>query len=1173
MELNKMGYFNSKEKPRQTSDKYILRCLAFVSGKSQVDLQSIQDFKSALDYDQNDGADYEKLCDYLVEIFQNIAKVGSFGETTVVQGMADSARETAVRKSAQTKKFNKLTIWRQKYNGAGAVTSFATDALRLAAFLADVTDENPTQDTIVYLKESLDKPSAGRDKSFTALLKEIKNAEGFKLPGRIGHSTHAIVDDNSFIQLVANGHIPIQRTFIDDHNIEPVQAIRAFLCAKCVYMAYLYAEYRKAQKKTIKLFEREKKQLKSKRRSYKSANLNVELGPTPLMQILISKKAMLSRVLNEIEESYKKTIDSDRTTLSTPYLLWKQIKMKPSSPSSVKDENKNKIKVSFSVEKELYEVKTGLTQATSDFTNLTTNYQELVLSQKGTITGLHFTDDQLNKTKYELCIGAKNMIDAGVEPQVRYKFYRMATSFAIAPFTMFKTMAMNIALMGPPGTGKSTLAKKIGAFAHAVGWLTSDETMEPLPSELISDVRGETATNTRSYLNASLGRMLFIDEAYALTPKGDPSGKEFADELTEFLTNHKGMLMVMVAGYVDEMTNDFFSANIGLPRRFPTRIILGKKTARACFNAFMLQLTNKMGKDNIGALNILSIKQSQVPFFLSQAAIWIPIFHILLGERFKDNMERDDDDVNLLNYYYADIELIAEIYIRYLMSEGLFGVSDGINKGTYNYQETFSNENVVKNVLNDWLNCKGSENTRVEGIRIPISYVDFSEGPLTNIDRLDVFKDYYDSKGAEKAKEAFKEAQSLLEERICLWPLEMGGTGPSYRGLQLGSEVAISFEAVDPDGGEKASNASYKWLNTAKEICGALGGQNVNASALHDYHKHTLEIERIEKKHKEEQERLRKEIEEAVRNSGIPFNKSLNDEQNIDALKDILDKIRTVKNIESTKEEKLRKEVDTLKARNKELKKMSELPLPYNSHSSVVNIYTTEIKKAKEEQKAAVQAANEAKAETITANDQLEQVNKELADKLIKVKSLKEFNDKLEKMKQKHAFEKANYTQHIRRAGQSRKLQMAREIFDDLDANQDDKVTFDEILDKIFKSPHEAKKMINKLNFDGKTKKLMSKEIDAIKEEEEKKRREKIALVLIKKNIKDDPNKGKTLKEKFNAIDVDENDQNIEWKEVEHYMGKKPIVKNRTLEIEKSQMFNPQLQKKPNLQKKHTLKF
>ena len=1159
MELNKMGYFNSKEKPRQTSDKYILRCLAFVSNKLQVDLPTATAFKSAL-YDPKDGAEYEMLCDYLVEIFLNIAKVGHFGR--VVQDPSHVRQREA---DAQANKLALLKSWRQKYNGAGP--SFATPALGLAEFLKDVTDENSTQDTIVYLKESLDKRSAGRDKSFTALLKEIKNAEGLLLPGHIGHSTHAIVDDNSFIQLVANGHIPIQRTFIDKHNYEPVQAIRAFLCAKCVYMAYLYAEYRKAQKKTIKLFEREKKQLKSKRRSYKSANLNVELGPTPLMQILISKKAMLSRVLNEIEESYKKTIDSDRTTLSTPYLLWKQIKMKPSS-SLVKDENK--IKVSFSVEKELYEVKTGLTQATSDFTNLTTNYQELVLSQKGIITGLHFTDDQLNKTKYELCIGAKNMIDAGVEPQVRYKFYRMATSFAIAPFTMFKTMAMNIALMGPPGTGKSTLAKKIGAFAHAVGWLTSDETMEPLPSELISDVRGETATNTRSYLNASLGRMLFIDEAYALTPKGDPSGKEFADELTEFLTNHKGMLMVMVAGYVDEMTNDFFSANIGLPRRFPTRIILGKKTARACFNAFMLQLTNKMGKDNIGALNILSIKQSQVPFFLSQAAIWIPIFHILLGERFKDNMERDDDDVNLLNYYYADIELIAEIYIRYLMSEGLFGVSDGINKGTYNYQETFSNENVVKNVLNDWLNCKGSENTRVEGIRIPISYVDFSEGPLTKIDRLYVFKAYYDSKGAEKAKEAFKEAQSLLEERICLWPLEMGGTGPSYRGLQLGSEVAISFEAVDPDGGEKASNASYKWLNTAKEICGALGGQNVNASALHDYHKHTLEIERIEKKHKEEQERLRKEIEEAVRNSGIPFNKSLNDEQNIDALKDILDKIRTVKNIESTKEEKLRKEVDTLKARNKELKKMSELPLPYNSHSSVVNIYTTEIKKAKEEQKAAVQAANEAKAETITANDQLKQVNKELADKLIKVKSLKEFNDKLEKMKQKHDQELYiaknkklkdlinKQRPKIKTAAKTRRntgkfenlkkigdLSVAQyklfsQAFDKADENKNGIVDDREMYDEIGRNPKQVEQVfeaIPRLRHSFKT--LFDKDGKLISFKKFK----QMSFV-------------ETL---FEAVDINK-DSGFSWAEILAYATTKSTGTQRPREA-------------PNLQKKHTLKF
>ena len=168
--------------------------------------------------------------------------------------------------------------------------------------------------------------------------------------------------------------------------------------------------------------------------------------------------------------------------------------------------------------------------------------------------------------------------------------------------------------------------------------------------------------------------MIFIDEAYALTPKGDASGKEFADELTEFLTNHKGMLMVMVAVYVKEMNREFFQANIGLPRRFPTKTILGEKSAEACFNAFMWQITNKLQSNNIGALNIEGLSLNQTPFFMDQASLWIPIFHILLGDRYKDNMEPDDKDTNnLLSYYYADIELIAEIYVRYLMSEGLFG--------------------------------------------------------------------------------------------------------------------------------------------------------------------------------------------------------------------------------------------------------------------------------------------------------------------------------------------------------------------------------------------------------------------------------------------------------------------------------------------------------------------
>lgn len=132
---------------------------------------------------------------------------------------------------------------------------------------------------------------------------------------------------------------------------------------------------------------------------------------------------------------------------------------------------------------------------------------------------------------------------------------------------------MHTVIYGPPGTGKTEIAKIIGEIFSKLGILQSNTFKKVTRADLVAGYLGQTAIKTKNIIQECLGGVLFIDEAYSLgnTEKGDSFSKECIDTLCESLSHHKHEIMVIIAGYKEELNKCFFSYNEGLESRFSWR--------------------------------------------------------------------------------------------------------------------------------------------------------------------------------------------------------------------------------------------------------------------------------------------------------------------------------------------------------------------------------------------------------------------------------------------------------------------------------------------------------------------------------------------------------------------------------------------------------------------------
>lgn len=166
----------------------------------------------------------------------------------------------------------------------------------------------------------------------------------------------------------------------------------------------------------------------------------------------------------------------------------------------------------------------------------------------------------------------------------------------------FEDVFLNIIIAGNAGIGKTYIATKIGQVYNKIGILITDIIEIITARDLIAGYVGQTAIKTLKQLHNSLEGVLFIDEAYQLTPcKGEDFVQSYASEaiseIVNYLDKNIGSSMIIAAGYTEKMRDCFLTFNEGMPRRFAEFFILKPYSAIDLFKILENMIFKRMKKE------------------------------------------------------------------------------------------------------------------------------------------------------------------------------------------------------------------------------------------------------------------------------------------------------------------------------------------------------------------------------------------------------------------------------------------------------------------------------------------------------------------------------------------------------------------------------------------------
>ncbi len=185
--------------------------------------------------------------------------------------------------------------------------------------------------------------------------------------------------------------------------------------------------------------------------------------------------------------------------------------------------------------------------------------------------------------------------------------------------------SLHMCFTGNPGTGKTTVALRMAAILHQLGYVRKGHLVAVTRDDLVGQYIGHTAPKTREVLKRAMGGVLFIDEAYYLyRPENERDyGQEAIEILLQVMENQRDDLVVILAGYKDRM-DTFFASNPGMSSRIAHHIDFPDYSADellAIAGLMIEQINYRLAPDAEAALREYIVRRMMRPNFANARSI------------------------------------------------------------------------------------------------------------------------------------------------------------------------------------------------------------------------------------------------------------------------------------------------------------------------------------------------------------------------------------------------------------------------------------------------------------------------------------------------------------------------------------------------------------------------
>lgn len=203
---------------------------------------------------------------------------------------------------------------------------------------------------------------------------------------------------------------------------------------------------------------------------------------------------------------------------------------------------------------------------------------------------------------------------------VRIMLVKLVYMFIKAPI-FFSKGFINFMVTGPAGSGKTKVAGVVAHLFQNLGVLITNNIIMATKQNLVAQYVGQSAPKTRQLLSNGLEGVVFVDEAYSLTPckssgnnatKGSEFSEEAVVEFINFVDKFAGCMVVIVAGYKQKMYECFLGFNEGMARRFPRMLDFIPYTNEDMIDIFKTFLIESMGGPDILSQTLSNPSQTYI---------------------------------------------------------------------------------------------------------------------------------------------------------------------------------------------------------------------------------------------------------------------------------------------------------------------------------------------------------------------------------------------------------------------------------------------------------------------------------------------------------------------------------------------------------------------------------